>query len=125
MAGYGDPPKENQFSKDKQPEHPGRPKGSLSIKTILSKLLDEELDIVNPLTQQKEKMTVAKIIQMQKISKAMKGDMKAIEMIEDRMEGKPVSKNEHTGKDGEPLVPPSINFIPIALKEEPKQETHE
>lgn len=38
--------------------------------------------------------------------------LKALETIVDRLEGKPVSKTELTGKDGKELMPPIINLIP-------------
>jgi len=95
-----DPPKATRWKPGQSGNPAGLPKGTISIKTILTKYLNQELDMNNPLSKKLEKMTVAEIIQLQKIGKAIKGDMKAIEMIEDRMEGKPSNTTVIANPDG-------------------------
>jgi hypothetical protein len=50
----GRPPREHQFSSSKQPTKNGRPKGSVSIKAELQKILDMTLKEINPLTLEEE-----------------------------------------------------------------------
>jgi hypothetical protein len=88
-----------RFDKDHQPEHNGRPKGSRSMTSILRGLVGKEMTLKNPMTGQTEVMTVGEIIQLQKVARAMKGDLKAIEMVDDRLDGKPVQPMENTGID--------------------------
>ena len=66
----------------------GRPKGSKNIRTILKKFLSIEMKKMNPLTENEETLTTAELIQLKKIAMALSGNIKAIEMIDDRMYGK-------------------------------------
>lgn len=52
-------------------------------------------------------------------SKALKGDWKAFEILRDTGGEKPVDKQEITGENGVPLIPPVINYIGVdGLKNE-------
>lgn len=71
--------------------HPGmggRPKGSVSLTTVLKKVLDKRFDLKNPLTQKKEKHNVKEWLNIALIARAMKGNVPALQMIYDRIEGK-------------------------------------
>lgn len=83
----GNPSK--QFSSENQPDNNGRPKGSLSAKTIIKKWLEAEDDWVNPITGEKIKLTQYDIIALQQIAKARRGDTRAFDAVLDRVEGKP------------------------------------
>jgi hypothetical protein len=88
-TGYGNPPEETKWKKGESGNPDGRPKGSLSAKTIIKKWLELEDDWVNPVTKEKVKMTQYDIIALQQIAKARRGDTKAFDSVLDRVEGKP------------------------------------
>jgi len=66
----------------------GRPVGSISLTTTLKKLLDYEIEVVDPISNEKVKKPIYELINLQLLSKAIKGDTKAIDMVFDRIEGK-------------------------------------
>ena len=90
------PNKETQFSKDRQPEKKGRPKGALNTKTILKKFLNEEMDQMNPFTKVLEKMTVHELMNLVQIKSALEGDLSAYKEITDRYEGKVENRTDIT-----------------------------
>lgn len=73
----------------------GRPKGSRNSKTILKELLSIEIEQINPLTKEKEKLTVGEMMQLKMISLVLNGKTKennviaAYNAILDRAENKP------------------------------------
>lgn len=72
----------------------GKPKGTLSFKTVIKQLLElEEIDESGD--------RIANIVAMTKkvMDRAKKGDIRAYEVLADRAEGKPVQKveNKHEG----------------------------
>ena len=93
-------PKEDNlkmFSSEYQPKKNGRPKGSLSAKTILNKFLAlVEKGVKNPVTGEFEDMTVAEVMSLSIINKARKGDLQAYKEILDRLEGKAQQNIDHT-----------------------------
>lgn len=91
--GYADPPKEHQFSSENQPEKRGRPVGSKSMSTILREMLDEEIEV--NIDGEKTKKKFADIIVRKLVKKAHDGDLRAIQEIFDRTEGK--SRQEVNG----------------------------
>lgn len=91
------PNKATQFSKENQPENKGRPKGSLSTKTIFNKFLNLEMDQLNPFTKELEKMTVQELMALVQIKKALEGDLQSYKEITDRYEGQVTKVIENTG----------------------------
>lgn len=81
----------------------GRPKGSVSLVHLLKKALKQKIDITDPLTKQNAKKALNEVIVLKLIQQAIKGDVKAIKEVFDRTDGKSIQKNEHTGKDGNPI----------------------
>lgn len=65
----------------------GRPKGSLNLKTILKNLLQEDIEFIN-VRGQKQEGIVADSINVSLISKAMEGDINALKLIYERIDGK-------------------------------------
>jgi hypothetical protein len=72
----------------------GRGKGVLNSKTRLLKLLELVTTTKNPVTGEEEEFTIAEQLDMQIIAKARKGDLKAYEILLDRLEGKPKQSTE-------------------------------
>ena len=83
----------------------GKPKGTLSAKTIIRKWLKSQEKIKNPLTQKDETVTILDSMTLALIAKARKGDVAAFNALLDRTEGRPAQSI--TGADGEPLIPSS------------------
>lgn len=79
------PNKATQFSSENQPKV--RRKGE-SIKTLLKRLLDTEVNRFNPLTLEQEDMTANEAIAYSLINEAATGDVQAAKEIFDRIEGK-------------------------------------
>lgn len=80
---------ETQFTKGVSGNPNGRPKGVQNSKTRLLRLLELVQKKRNPITGEEEDFTVLELMDMQMISKALKGDQKAYEAVVDRLEGKP------------------------------------
>ena len=72
----------------------GRGKGVLNSKTRLLRLLELVTETKNPVTGETEEFTIAEQLDMQIIAKARKGDLKAYEILLDRLEGKPKQSTE-------------------------------
>ena len=74
----------------------GRGKGVLNSKTRLLRLLELVTETKNPVTGEIEEFTIAEQLDMQIIAKARKGDLKAYEILLDRLEGKPKQTTDIT-----------------------------
>ncbi len=72
----------------------GRPKGAQSITTVLKKIIEKKMDTIDPVTKNKDRKKIKEIIALALVGKALKGDVKAIEEILDRLEGKVTQKVE-------------------------------
>lgn len=84
------------FSAERQPEKQGRPKGALSSSTRLLRWLELEVETENPETGEMERSTLLEKMDAQIIKKALMGDIAAYREILDRVEGKPMQRNEHS-----------------------------
>ena len=76
------------------PGGPGRPKGVPNSKTRLLRILELVQKKRNPVTGEDEEFSIAEQMDLQLINKALKGDMKAYEILMDRLEGKPKQSTE-------------------------------
>jgi hypothetical protein len=76
------------------PRRINKPKGAVSMKTILARFLESKSKIdTNPITQERvNKLTAKEVIVLQLLAKGMKGDLQAIKEILDRFDGKVVEK---------------------------------
>ncbi len=72
------------------PGGPGRPKGAKNFKTYLQEILDMKLKGIDPFTQKERKIANSEKLALKLFQLAEKGNLKAIEMAVDRLEGKPV-----------------------------------
>lgn len=93
----------------------GRPKGVPNAKTRMARFLELSINGKNPITKEDELFTVAELMDLQVISKAIKGDLQAWEKINDRLEGKAKQTTEHTGE-----VKQTIDLNTLSLEEKRK-----
>lgn len=74
------------------------------LRTILKKVLDSELDLDDPITRENYKMTIAHAIALRLVKRALEGNLKSIEMIMDRLEGKPGQSLSIGGIEDQPIT---------------------
>ncbi len=83
------PNRATQFSKERQPEKEKRCVPKVHGKTILKRFLSIEMDSENPVTGETERLSVAEVIYLKQIAKAMnEGDFQSFKELCDRFEGK-------------------------------------
>lgn len=70
----------------------GRKKGSLSLTTVLRRLLDKKFNWRDPFTGQFEDKKVIEWLNVALVKKAMNGSERALELIYDRIDGKVLNK---------------------------------
>jgi hypothetical protein len=87
---------DTQFEKGVSGNPNGRPKGVPNSKTRLLRLLELVTKVRNPVTGEDEEFTIAEQLDMQIIAKARKGDLKAYEILLDRLEGRPKQTTDIT-----------------------------
>ena len=104
---------EHRFKPGESGNPEGRPPGIQNSKTRLLRWLQQELDVTNPATKQKERATVLEMMDAALIQKALKGDVNAYRELVDRFEGKVVNKSEHSGPDGKDLFPSSLKITKV------------
>lgn len=111
------PPEHGKFREGQSGNPNGRPKGVPNTSTRLERFLSAVKRGKNPTTGEEEEFTVAELMDLQQIAKALKGDTAAWEKIIDRLEGKATqkteSKNTHEGQ---------VNFNAAALTVEDKRK---
>ena len=90
------PPEHGKFKTGQSGNPNGRPKGVPNTSTRLQRFLNATRRGKNPVSGEEEEFTVAELMDLQQIAKAIKGDTAAWEKILDRLEGKartPVDMN--------------------------------
>lgn len=83
-------------------------KGPL-LRTIIRKVLDTKIDLQDPITREKYNMSINHFIALQLTKRAMEGNLKAISLLYDRLEGRAGNSLEITGPGGGPLQ--SVNRV--------------
>ena len=95
---HKDPPIEHRFKPGQSGNPAGRAKGVVSITTRIKKLLEMELQVKDPVSNEACKKTVSEIIGLRLAKEAMSGNIKAVKIILDRTEGK-VSSPEQSPEE--------------------------
>ena len=85
----------------------GRKKGERNMSTILRDIMKTKIEMVDPVLKKKVKQPVKYIIMLKLAQKAMKGDLKAIEIMLDRTEGKAKQIVEQITRNGD-LTPEQL-----------------
>lgn len=101
------PNNDTQFEPGQSGNPKGRPKGARSLSTILQEMLEEPIEIV--VDGKKQKREFREVIIRKLLKKANDGDMRAIQEIFDRVEGKAQQKIDHTS--GGEAIPPVIKVM--------------
>lgn len=91
------------FTKGESGNPEGMEPGTKHRGTILRKWAEAAVDIVNPLTKEKERGTVEDEVILGLIREARKGNVPAIKEFLDTLYGKIPNKEEHSGPDGKPI----------------------
>jgi len=79
---------EHQFKPGQSGNPAGKAKGTPNITSRIKKILEMELDVKDPVTTKPAKKTVSEIIGLRLAKEAMSGNIKAVKIILDRVEGK-------------------------------------
>ena len=89
--------KKTRFGPDNPPKNPGRKKGSISIVAHLRKIMLKEIEVQDPITKEFEKKQIAEIIATKHLANALKGDIKSIQDIANRLDGMPIQTQKILG----------------------------
>jgi hypothetical protein len=81
------------FKKGQSGNPAGRPEGSKNRATILRRLLETKTVFTNPLTLQKETVSLEERVMIALIARASRGDITAIKEIQDTLYGKQSNVN--------------------------------
>ena len=106
---------ETEFKPGKSGNPNGRPKGVPNAKTRMARFLEMSINGKNPVTKEDEMFTVAELMDLKIIAKAMNGDLQAWEKINDRLEGRAKQTTEHTGEFTQ-----NINLDNLTIEEKRK-----
>ena len=92
------PNKDTQFEPGQSGNPAGRPKGVINITTRIKQILEMELQVKDPVSNEACKKTVSEIIGLRLAKEAISGSIKAVKIILDRTEGK-VSSPEQSPEE--------------------------
>lgn len=95
--------KKTRFKKGKSGNPAGRPPGVPNVKTRLQRFLNLVQNGKNPVTGEQEEFTVAELMDLKQIAKALNGDLQSYNALMDRLEGKAPQAHEHSGPDKGPI----------------------
>ena len=74
----------------------GRPKGSRNLSTILREMLEEEIEV--NIDGKKERKQFKDVLIRKLLKKANEGDLRAMQEVFDRTEGRSIQPMEQTGE---------------------------
>ena len=104
-------PSSPRFSTENQPAVHGK-RGPSDL-TILKRILDEVVDVSNPLTHQMGNLTIEEVINFQLVAKAFKGELDAIKDVMDRIYGKALQRVSQEGQVAQVYAPSVVNYIAV------------
>jgi len=102
------------------PGGPGQTLGKVMVRTILKRVLQSEFNFDNPLTLGNYKMSVNEAIALKLVKKALDGNLRAIEMIFERVDGKVADMLQLGNIDDKPLETSSTlkyDFTKLSVEE--------
>lgn len=105
QIGYGKPPKNTRFAKGSSGNPRGRPKGSLSLRSILQKASAERVPVV--INGRKRTISKLEAVVTQVMNRAASGDHKAAQMV--------LQLTSSLGVDE--AASPSVPAVSLATKE--------
>ena len=116
-----------RFSPERQPEKNGRIKGVPNMATRLDRFLNAVMKGKDPITGASADFTVAELMDLQQVAKALNGDTAAWEKLNDRLEGKATQKTENLNLNadttqGETLTPETIEAFERFMAAKSKSE---
>ena len=88
--------KKTQFSTKNQPAKRGRPEGIPNRATVFQLILEKKVDVTDPETGQKLKVSLYEAAALGQIKAAMNGNTNAWKEIQDTLHGKLTDKKELT-----------------------------
>ena len=80
----------------------GKAKGTVSITTVLRNIIEKRMKVTDPITSREKKLKIKEILALSLVKKAMLGDVRAMEAVLERLEGKavqPVLNADYTDKE--------------------------
>lgn len=116
------PNRKTQFSKTNQPLKNGRPKGSQSIKTVFQNLVERLKDGKDPINNKPANFSMLEWTCMKVLAKAVNGDLRAAEILFERLEGKPNQKTD-LELSGNVTIDKISEIFGGAVKIEPDKKT--
>lgn len=75
----------------------GRPRGSVPLATILKRLLEQKIDLKDPITKEQTKKEIQEALMLSLVGRGLKGDITAIKEIFERIDGKVPQSVQHAG----------------------------
>ena len=99
--------KKHEFKPGQSGNPNGRPKGSPNRSTIAKKWLETKIDLNNPITGEKQKLTLEEAITLAQIQEAQDGSTKAYNALMDSAHGKAPQSVDVTSQ-GEGIKPQII-----------------
>lgn len=96
-VGYKKPPRHSRFKKGQSGNAKGRPKGALSLRTIVTKAMNTRTSV--KINGVERVMTHLEIIVSQQLKKAMTGDVKAFQLLASLLPGEESGQSDRSGSD--------------------------
>ena len=97
-VGYMKPPKATQFKKGESGNPKGRPKGCVNVATLAQQVLSERVTVTEK--GRERTMPMAEVLVRQAVTKAAKGDLKAIPLVLNLADyGAPEPEEEENSKE--------------------------
>lgn len=100
----------------------GRKKGSSAMSDRLKDMLNHNINYLDPIEGEPTRKQIKEHINMTLIKKALDGDLKAIQEIYDRTEGKPINMNQYLDKEGKPMDSVPTFVVNFSQPEKEKEE---